>query len=47
MVTVGPFAGLTGLFIQYRGKTRVAVNIDALNQFAAVEVNLDHIEKIP
>jgi transcription elongation factor/antiterminator RfaH len=46
MVIEGPFTGLTGLFIQYRGKGRVAVNIDALGQFAAVEVDLDHIEKI-
>ena len=47
MVTEGPFAGLRGIFIQYRGKGRIAVNIDILGQFAAVEVPQDQIEKIP
>jgi transcription elongation factor/antiterminator RfaH len=47
IVTAGPFAGLTGIFIQYRGKDRVAVNIDALGQFAAIEVPQGYIEKIP
>ena len=47
MVIRGPFAGVTGVFSSYRGDGRVIVNIEALGQFAAVNVNLDDVEKLP
>lgn len=47
MVVEGPFAGVTGHFIQYRGQGRVVVNIDALGQFAAVNVNEEDVEPVP
>jgi transcription elongation factor/antiterminator RfaH len=47
MVIAGPFAGVTGVFARYRGKGRVVVNIEALGQYAAVDVSEDDIEVIP
>lgn len=47
LVTGGPFAGVTGIFSRYRGKDRVVVFVDALGQFAAVEVSVDDIEPLP
>lgn len=47
MVIAGPLAGITGTFARYRGKGRVLVNIEALGQFAGVEVNEEDIEKLP
>ena len=46
-VVAGPFIGVTGTFVHYRGKGRVVVNIDALGQYAAVEVNEADIELLP
>jgi len=46
MVVRGPFSGVTGTFDRYRGKGRVVVNIEALGQFAAVEIGEDDIEVI-
>jgi transcription elongation factor/antiterminator RfaH len=46
MVIIGPFAGVTGVFVRYRGKGRVLVNIEALGQYAAVDVSEDDIEVI-
>ncbi len=47
MVVSGPFAGVTGTFDRYRGRVgRVVVNIDALGQYAAVDVNEEDIEII-
>ena len=46
-VVYGPFAGVTGTFVQYRGKGRVVVAIEALRQFAAVDVSEDDVEKLP
>ncbi len=46
-VVSGPFAGVTGYFSSYRGQGRVIVNIDALNQFAYVEIDEDDIEPLP
>ncbi|MBW2364837.1 MAG: transcriptional antiterminator [Deltaproteobacteria bacterium] len=37
----------TGIFERYRGLSRVVVNIEALGQFACVDVNEDDIEKLP
>ncbi len=47
MVVDGPFAGVTGTFIRYKGKKRVVVYIEALGQFASVEVREDDVEIIP
>lgn len=46
VVTRGPFAGVEGSFVRYKGKGRVVVNIDALGRSASVEVNQDDIEMI-
>lgn len=45
-VVAGPFTGVIGFFERYRGKDRVVVQIDALGQFAAVEVDLIDIESL-
>jgi transcription elongation factor/antiterminator RfaH len=47
MVVSGPFAGVTGVFSSYRGDDRVIVNIEALGQFAAVNVDATDVEKLP
>lgn len=47
MVVAGPFAGVMGQFVQYRGLGRVIVDIDALGQFAAVNVGEDDVEPLP
>ena len=44
IVLYGPFAGVTGTFVRYGGKGRVVVKIEALGQFAAVEVDEEDIE---
>jgi len=47
MVVYGPFAGVRGIFVRYRGKGRVMVNVDALGQSAQVDVNEEDLEKLP
>ncbi|RPJ72981.1 MAG: UpxY family transcription antiterminator [Desulfobacteraceae bacterium] len=47
MVVQGPFAGVTGTFTRYRSQDRVIVHIDALGQYAAVEVNEEDVEILP
>lgn len=47
MVVAGPFAGVTGTFVRYRGKHRVVVNIEALGQHAGVDVDENDIERLP
>ncbi len=47
MVVFGPFAGVVGTFVRYGSKGRVIVNIEALGQYAGVEVSEDDIEVIP
>jgi transcriptional antiterminator NusG len=47
MVVAGPFAGVNGLFLRYRGTGRVVVYIEALGQYAQVEVNAEDVEIIP
>jgi transcriptional antiterminator NusG len=47
MVVNGPFSGVTGIFSSYRGDGRVIVNIEALGQFAAVNVDAADVEKLP
>jgi transcription termination/antitermination protein NusG len=44
VVTSGPFEGVIGTFVRYRGIGRVIVSIEALNQFASVEVDEEDIE---
>lgn len=47
MVVYGPFAGVTGIFVRYRGKGRVVVNIEALGQYAGVDVSEEDVELLP
>jgi len=47
MVVYGPFAGVVGTFVRYGGRGRVIVNIEALGQYAGVEVNEEDIEIVP
>lgn len=47
LVVSGPFAGVSGVFLRYRGKGRVVVNIEALGQYAGVEVNAEDVEVMP
>ncbi|MEJ2169774.1 MAG: UpxY family transcription antiterminator [Desulfobacterales bacterium] len=47
MVVYGPFTGVVGTFVRYGSKGRVIVNIEALGQYAGVEVNEEDIEIIP
>jgi len=47
MVVAGPFAGVTGYFMQYRGQGRVIVHIEALGQYAAVNVSEEDVEPLP
>lgn len=47
VVLYGPFTGVIGTFVRYRGKGRVIVNIEALGQFAGAEVSEEDIEKLP
>lgn len=47
VVVYGPFTGVIGTFVRYRGKGRVIVNIEALGQFAGAEVSEEDIEKLP
>ena len=46
-VVSGPFAGVSGTFVRYRGQGRVVVNIEALGQFAGVDVQEEDIEVLP
>jgi transcription termination/antitermination protein NusG len=47
IVVYGPFAGIIGTFARYRGKGRVIVNIEALGQYAGVDVSEEDIERLP
>ena len=47
MVVSGPFAGVTGTFVRYGGQGRVIVNIEALGQYAGVEVSKEDLEILP
>lgn len=46
IVVAGPLTGVTGIFSRYKGQGRVVVHIDALGQFAAVDVSEEDVEKI-
>jgi transcription elongation factor/antiterminator RfaH len=47
IVVSGPLAGVTGVFARYRGKSRVVVHIEALGQFAGVDVDENDVELLP
>jgi transcription termination/antitermination protein NusG len=47
MVIDGPFTGVIGIFDRYGGQGRIVVFIEALGQFAAVEVDVQDVEKMP
>ena len=47
MVIDGPFTGVVGIFERYGALGRIVVYIEALGQFAAVEVNIEDVEKMP
>ncbi len=47
LVVQGPFAGVTGTFARYRSQGRVIVDIEALGQYAAVDVNEEDVEILP
>jgi transcription antitermination factor NusG len=43
-VTAGPLAGLAGVVITVKGRTRLVLQVDMLGQAASVEVDADSIE---
>jgi len=47
MVVGGPFSGIKGTFCRYKGLGRVVVNIEALGQYAGVDVDEKDVEIIP
>jgi hypothetical protein len=47
MVVNGPFTGVIGTFVRYRSQGRVVVNIEALGQFAGVDVQEEDVEVLP
>ena len=47
MVVSGPFAGVIGTFVRYGAQGRIIVNVEALGQYAGVEVSEDDIEVLP
>lgn len=47
LVVQGPFTGVQGDFIRYKGKNRVIINIETLGQFAGIEIDENDIEELP
>lgn len=47
MVVEGPFVGVIGTFVRYRGAGRVVVSVEALGQYAAVDVPEEYVERLP
>ncbi len=47
MVVSGPLVGVVGTFIRHRGQGRVLVQIEALGQYAAVDVAEEDVERVP
>ena len=47
MVVNGPLEGVIGTFVRYGGKGRIVVNVEALGQYAGVEVSEEDIEILP
>jgi transcriptional antiterminator NusG len=46
IVVNGPFTGVIGTFLTYRGKGRVVINVEALGQTASVDVDESDIEAV-
>ena len=47
MVVEGPLSGVVGTFIRHRGQGRVLVQIEALGQYASVDVAEEEVERVP
>jgi transcription termination/antitermination protein NusG len=47
IVVSGPFTGVIGTFVRYRTRNRVVVDIEALGQYAGVDVSEDDVEILP
>jgi transcription elongation factor/antiterminator RfaH len=47
MVVRGPLSGVVGAFVRHRSRQRVLVQIEALGQYAAVDVAAEDVEKVP
>ena len=47
LITGGPFTGVEGILLRRKGKGRVVVNINPLDQFAGVEIDMADIEVLP
>ena len=47
VVIRGPFAGVTGIFSRYSGGGHVVVSIEALGQYASVDVDQEDVEILP
>jgi len=47
IVVNGPMSGVKGEFVMHKGKGRVIIRVDALGQFAGVEIDAYNIEKLP
>lgn len=47
MVVKGPFSGVTGEFLRYKGQDRVIIKIETLGQFAGVEIDRQNLEALP
>ncbi len=45
-VVVGPLKGIRGYFVEERGKTRLAIAVDAIQQAMAVEVEKGQVRKL-
>lgn len=46
-VTSGPLMGLTGYFIEERGRNRLVVSVNAIQQSVSIEVERGQIRKMP
>jgi transcription antitermination factor NusG len=47
LVVRGPFSGVTGEFLRYKGQDRVIIRIETLGQFAGVEIDRHNLEPLP
>jgi transcription elongation factor/antiterminator RfaH len=47
IVVAGPLSGVIGIFSRYKSQGRIIVHIEALGQFAAVDVSDEDVEKLP
>ncbi len=47
MVITGPFTGVIGTFVRYRGIERVVVSVEALGRSVSVEVAEEDVERLP